>query len=42
MAVSVISSIQVNGLGPVMSLGQSHIKPSLVPVAAVEDWQPPE
>jgi hypothetical protein len=37
---TVVSTIQVDGLGPVMTLGQSPIKPGPVSIAAVEGWQP--
>lgn len=38
----VISTIEVDGLGPVTILGSSHIKPGPVSIAAVEGWQPRE
>ena len=38
---TVVSILQVEGLGPVVSLGQSHIKPGPVSIIAVEGWQQP-
>jgi hypothetical protein len=39
---TVISTIQVDGLGPVMTLGQSHIKPGPISIVPVEGWQAPQ
>lgn len=39
---TVVSTIQVDGLGPVATLGQSHIKPGPVSIAAVEGWHAQE
>lgn len=38
---TVASTLLVDGLGPVMSLGSSHIKPGPISVVAVEGWQAP-
>lgn len=36
---TVVSTIQVDGLGPVVSLGQSPIKPGPISIVALEGWQ---